>query len=1116
VTLTRLLATRQGADDAALLGRFGTGNDPAAFAELVRRHGPLVLGVCRRMLGHAHDADDAFQATFLALVHNVRAIRNPNALAGWLYGAAMRVCRKALARRGRSAPAAPASAGSDPSEDAAWKEVRGLLDEEMNRLPAAFRDPLVLCYFDGLSRDEAAGRLGLSRRTLMRRLDQARQRLRRRLERRGVQALGLGLALLLPERLAARVPEALRTAAVGVGTGSPVSATVRCLAGGASVRLLNLAWGMTLFALAGIGLGLAAGLPTAADAPPAAEAGEAAAAAPRRDADGRPLPPGAIHRLGSRRFRVEGRTGFALPSPDGKHILVQPQPSLSAYPAQGLFLLDADTGLRVRAFEDGGRVPKMQEWAAVRPAAFSPDGKTLYALAWHKSETTGNGISRVWASADLRCKRVLLIWDVATGKLRAERDLPAGNALGASLISLSVSPDAKRLYVFGAVRMSVNADRVIRGVAGLHVLDAATGRRLHTWDGAGHAAGVAAGGELITFRKGAAITAHDAKTGKSVRTFPLPGFVPSVVLSPDGRTLAAVGIDGKPGQTSCTVKLWEVATGREIHSLTAGGKTVGYSSARLVFSADGKTLYLGTGSGRVLRWDLASGRALPDWAAHAGMVKELFLRPGKNELVSAGAWDGAVRRWDAATGKAVSTGDAYVGEVAVARTPEGKAVAIGDVNGRVDVWDIRTGRVTRTLRLPADRQRRLAFSPDGRSLLDATDDGKVTVRDAATGKAGRVIPAVAERQEPEDGGWTAVAFSPDGRRLLLSRYGYGTRLLTWPECEVLWRRADSCYAAFSPDGGRLAAGKWHGILQLRDAKSGATLKDLPGEGMASAVFSPDGRRLVTAHLGGAWRVRDAATGEVLKEVKAFRYAWGVAFSPSGWLLAMAGDNSVRVYDTPSWQEVARFDGHDGTVKAVFFGADDRTLVSASPEDGTALVWSLKPAAGRARFDAAACWAGLAGAGPAVRQAVWAAAQHPDAAVELFRRKWPVPKAPLDPKQLGKLLAGLDAAEFAERESATTELAKMGRRAEPALRKELGRTTSAEAKRRIKLLLDRWAPPKTAELAAEDARELRAVWALELADTPAARRLVAEWAAAKVANRLGEEAVAALKRLRGRR
>jgi RNA polymerase sigma factor (sigma-70 family) len=1111
-SLTRRLTVRHEADDA-LLGRYVSANDAAAFAELVRRHGPTVLGVCRRMLGHDADADDAFQAAFLVLARRARSVRKPAALSAWLYGTAVRVCRKALGKRGAPRPLpAGVAAGDDPFAAAAWREVRGLLDDEVGRLPEALRDPLLLCYFDGLSRDEAAEKLGCSRRTLMRRLGQARQRLRRRLQRRGVAALGLGAAVLSPEGLAAPVPDRLRTAAVGVGTGGPIPASVRALTCGTAGKLLSAAAGLLLLLAAG-GLGVAAfGERPAASAPddrtPQQEK------APPRDADGRPLPAGAAHRLGSRRFRIEGRSDFILPSPDGKYVLVQPQPSLSAYAAQGLMLLDADTGLRVRSFEDSRRVPKGLRDEAIRPAAFSPDGKKLYALGWHRSEEGGDRFY-VWASFNNPCKRVVLVWDVATGKRTAEWDLPPA-LFGSSLLGLQASADGKRLYVYGAVRIAAIPGRTTRGVPGLHILDAATGKTLQTWDRAGQPVGVTPGGkEVIAFREGAAITAHDVETGKAVRTYPLAGFVSSAVLSPDGKTLAAVALAGHPDRaTGCEVKLWEAATGREVRRLTADAAVLRNARARLTFAADGKTLYLGTGSGRILRWDLSDGRPLSDWPAHQGPVADLFLRPGKNELVSAGAWDGAVRRWDAVTGKSISAADAYVGGIAVARTADGKGVAIADVTGRLDVWDVAAGRILRTLHLPAGSRRRLLCNPDGRSLLDATGDGKITVRDADTGRAVREI-AAAGRPQGSAGDWDTLTFSPDGRTLLAAQEGYGTRALSWPDGGAVRQWLESHIAAYSPDGRRMIAGNWNRKTLLFDPQSGAARAELPGESLTSAAFSHDGRRLATAHLYGVWRVR-AGDGAVLKEFKGFQHVWCVAFSPSGWLLAVAGDNAVGVYDTASWQEVARFDGHDGTVRTVFFGPDDGTLISASAEDGTALVWSLKPPAGREPPDPDRLWADLTGDGPAVRRAVWAAARHPEASVPLFRRRWPIPEHLVDAVRIRKLIGRLDSETFAEREAAEAELVKLGPQTEAELRKALAESTSAEVKRRAKRVLDRWAPPATAENTAEEARELRAVWALELAGTAEAKELLEAWARAKVGARLCEEAAAALKRRWGGR
>jgi WD40 repeat protein len=854
------------------------------------------------------------------------------------------------------------------------------------------------------------------------------------------------------------------------------------------------------------------------------------------DVDGRPLPEGAIRRLGSRRFRIEGRSQFALPTPDGKYILVQPQPSLSAYAAQGLMLLDADTGLRVRTFEDSRRVPKVGVYDAIRPAAFSPDGTKLYALAWHKSEEANNW-GHVWVNLDIPCKRVLLVWDVATGKRVADWELPVPGVrlefppvfqLGSSMLGVTISPDGKRVLVYGAIRMTTTPDRTVVGIPGVHVLDAVIGKKLQTWEGAGHPVGIIAGGkevitwwrethhlkEVIALRRRAVIAARDLETGKEVRTFPVKGTVPDVAVSPDGKTIAAVVTpEEKDDAMACEIVLWEAATGREIRRLTAGPKTVRFFTARVVFAADGKTLYL-AGNSRILRWDLTDGHELLGWPAHNGMIADLFLRPGTNELVSVGAWDGALRRWDAATGKAVSTTDAYVGETAVARTPDGKGIAVVDATGRLDVWDVTTGRVTKTLQTPGRNRHQLVFTPDGKQLLVAAETGPNTVWDLSTGgQVDEFAPPPKKDPKEQESYWGALAFSPDGRRLVASKFGRGTWTWTWPERGLLWHEAKEQECFGFPDRDTLIGAGWHDDIEICDPQSGVVKRIVPGLGMIHVAFSPDRRRMATAHLDGTFKVRDGGTGGVLKEVKGFQKVWGVAFSPTGWLLVVAGDNSVRVYDTATWVEVARFDGHEGTVKSVFFGPDEAMLISASPEDGTALVWSQKPPAGREPLDPAKLWADLTGDGPAIRRAVWAAAQHSDVAVKMFLEKWPIPKDPLDPKQVARLIAELDNPEFAKREAATAELAKLGRRAEAELRKELSETASAEVRRRVEKLLARLAPSEAAEYSAEDARELRAVWALELAGTPEARTLLAEWAAAKVGNRLCEEADAAVKRLR---
>jgi RNA polymerase sigma factor (sigma-70 family) len=1081
------------------------------------------------MLGHVHDAEDAFQATFLVLARRARSVRKPEALSAWLYGTAVRVCRKASAKRRDSHPpqvvANPVS-GDDPFAEASWKEVRGVLDDEMGRLPESLRAPLILCYFDGLARDEAAEKLGCSRRTLMRRLEKARERLRERLERRGVATVGLGVAVLSSGELSAFVPDRMAAAAVAAGTGGPVSAGVQALAGaGTAIKLLPLAIGLTLLLVGSVGVAALSMPPVPneqavpSSPQPAPILGDQNTETPEKarplDPDGQLLPPGAIHRLGSRRFRIEGRCKFILPTPDGKHILIHPEPDLSGYAAQGLMLLDADTGLRVRSFEDSRRVPKGQTYDAIRPAAFSPDGKKLYALGWRKSEKDGNGFAQ-WASFDHPCKRVLLVWDVATGRLLSEWDLPSGNLFGPppSLIGVNVSPDGKRLYVYGAIRMNATPGRVVRGMPGLHVLDTATGKKLQTWDGAGYPAGTTAGGkEVVTFRKDAEITARDAQTGKPVRTFPLSGLASSVVLSPDGQTLAAAGVSGHPDRpTGCEIKLWEATTSREIRRLTVDAKMLRSATVRLAFAPDGKTLYLGTGSGRILRWILSDGWALPDWPARGGMIADLFFRPGKSELVSAGKYDGMIRRWDAATGNALSTTDAYAGEISVARTPDGRSIVVLDSNGRLDVWDVATGRITKTLQTPGRAKHELLFTPDGKHLLIAAQTGPSTIWDLSAGKqVGEFAPPPKLDPKADEYWWGTLCFSPDGRQLVASKFGRGTRMWTWPQRKILWQHAKEMECFGFPDADTLVCGDWHNPIEIRDPRTGAVRRTIAAGGVSDVAYSHDRRRMVTASLDGAWRLRDAATGAVLKEIKGWQCVWSVAFSPSGWLLAVAGDKSVRVYDTASWQEIARFDGHEGTVRTVFFGRDDATLISASSEDGTALVWSLKQPADREPPDPDKLWVDLAGDGPAVRRAVWAAAQHPDTAIKLFRQKWPIPQHPVEVEHIRKLVGKLDNAAFAEREAAEAELMKLGRQAEPELRKTLTESTSLEVKQRVKRIVDRWSIA-TAVYPAEEARELRAVWALELAGTAEAKKLLEAWATARVGNRLCEEASAALTRL----
>jgi RNA polymerase sigma factor (sigma-70 family) len=189
-----------GPSDGQLLGCFLDRRDEAAFEALVRRHAPMVLGVCRRVVGNVHDAEDAFQATFLVLVRKAASVRPREALGSWLYGVAYRTALGARARLARRrAKERQVEEMPQPEVEPAEppRELLALLDRELNRLPEHYRVPVVLCDLEGRPRREVAHRLGLPEGTLSSRLAKARKLLARRLKQYGPTLAGGALAAAL-------------------------------------------------------------------------------------------------------------------------------------------------------------------------------------------------------------------------------------------------------------------------------------------------------------------------------------------------------------------------------------------------------------------------------------------------------------------------------------------------------------------------------------------------------------------------------------------------------------------------------------------------------------------------------------------------------------------------------------------------------------------------------------------------------------------------------------------------------------------------------------------------------------------------------------------------------
>jgi RNA polymerase sigma factor (sigma-70 family) len=258
------------APDAELLQAFLSSRDSGAFAAIVRRHGPTVLNACRQVLRHEADVEDAFQATFVVLLKRGHAIKSQQSLGSWLFGVAHRVavnakCRRArLESRERTNEEPPHPAGDPP--DLSWREASAILHEELNRLPDKLRLPLLLCYLEGKSRDEAAAELGWSAGMVKGALERGRLRLRDRLQRRGI-ALSAGLLTAVAADTGSAVPPSWVDSVVSIAGSGTVRPAVSTLARGvAPMTTTARIWATALSVVVLVGIGTLIAASTSPDA----------------------------------------------------------------------------------------------------------------------------------------------------------------------------------------------------------------------------------------------------------------------------------------------------------------------------------------------------------------------------------------------------------------------------------------------------------------------------------------------------------------------------------------------------------------------------------------------------------------------------------------------------------------------------------------------------------------------------------------------------------------------------------------------------------------------------------------------------------------------------------
>lgn len=392
--------------DGQLLGRFALTRDEAAFAELVRRLGPLVLGACRRIAPDAHTADDSFQATFLVLARRAADVQPAEAVRGWLHGVAVRCAKEARAvnarRRAREVPVpAVPDRPTEPAERPDADALRAL-DEEVAQLPEHLRAAVVLCELDGLSRKEAAGRLGLPEGTLSSRLAKARKLLADRLRQRGLVLPVGGLTVLVHAAVSPRL--LARTSALA-STGAAVPPAVAGLTSGVFrtmfLQRLTVA-GLAAVLLAACALAATSGAPNHADPPKP----PASTPAPEKKAPA-PKPPGPG-------TLVVGRTGaYWVLTPEGKKLPEHPLPEKVLSNGHPALSPDGKTVALVFYEERPPERARDPEFPWQFKIAVRPIGETNKEKAWDLLDVSAHGLAVHWTADG---KKLVVVKELRTDK----------------------------------------------------------------------------------------------------------------------------------------------------------------------------------------------------------------------------------------------------------------------------------------------------------------------------------------------------------------------------------------------------------------------------------------------------------------------------------------------------------------------------------------------------------------------------------------------------------------------------------------------------------------------------------------------------------------------------
>ncbi len=790
--------------DQELLCRFVSGRDEAAFSALVRRHGSMVLDICRNMLASEDDAEDAFQATFLVLAKRAGAIRKMSSVGSWLHGVAYRTALKAqaaFARRQKHEARVPGQPPATPSDELTWREVQQALHAELDRLSECYQAPLVLCYLEGKTQDEAALLLGVSRATVKKRLESARALLRQRLARRGLGPVAvLAVAAWPAAAMSAPVSSVLVNASIKAATrvaagdaaASVVSAKAAALTEGVLKAMLFTKL-KTASALLAMAVAVASGVAslTAPTAPLAH-----ATPATKQEADPAKLElarlQGTWRRVGGEhcgeKFAAEdlkkaeavweikgeqitwrnakNKDGFQTalkinPSKQPKeidmgpiHINGKPQDNPLGNPfanrdSLGIYELKGDT-LRVcygSGGEDGKQRPKEFKTLPRDPERFPDPHEVIMVFERVKGkEPPPPAPGPKDQAAKALAEPVVVRED-------AQVRTVVWNANGTILATIGI--------VFETVNFT-DGDGKPTGTGGIiphstiKLWDATTGKLMRSlgeeegtylaaiaFSADGKTAAVSVSKHILTKDPESPLKFETEVRVLDAQTWALKHkvktFASALAFSPDGKRLA-LGGRSRLTEDAAFVRLWDV----EKQELLGGMERGGYRVNCLAFSSDGKQLVAGDENGAVRLFDGLTGAARRDFEGHGP------LRSGGAQCVTG-----------------------------VGFGPDGKTLVSGSMDKTVKLWDVDAGKLLGTLDESKGPVSALAFSPDGQLLATAgaaEEEGKsveVLLWDAKTWKRVKVCPDKTMQVN-------SLAFSPDGGTLAIGggsgfRSGPGTQ-----------------------------------------------------------------------------------------------------------------------------------------------------------------------------------------------------------------------------------------------------------------------------------------------------------------------------------------------------